>query len=355
MSTKGIVIVPSTVEPGGRWLDSTGAASLLPVGNRPMICHALDALDNADVEEIAVLVPAPLRDEISRHVERDRCPHAKLRYLDWGPSSGAWTWISRLAAFARDAPAILHSSDGVLDEPLRPLADLLRSDGADVLLLATEEPHAAPALGLRTQRALGVAALPPGSATLGLAGVCFVAPGVLDRLVGTPMPPVACGLAALAESLSAAQRTGTQARIVHGWHGFAGDPADLLDINRTVLDHLELPEHTQPRDGNRLEGHVQIDPSASVRASVICGPAVIGASATIKDSYIGPHTSIGERVQLEGAEIERSIVFAGASIRHVGDRLVASVIGQDTKIFRDFSVPRAMRVYVGDGDEVALC
>jgi glucose-1-phosphate thymidylyltransferase len=79
------------------------------------------------------------------------------------------------------------------------------------------------------------------------------------------------------------------------------------------------------------------------------------AGAQVIDSYIGPHTSIGERVHVEGAEIERSIVLSGASIQYVGGRVVASVVGRNARVFRDFSVPRAIRLQVGDGDQVALC
>ena len=88
---------------------------------------------------------------------------------------------------------------------------------------------------------------------------------------------------------------------------------------------------------------------------MIIGPVIIGADALIADSYIGPHTSIAERVRIEGAELERSIVLADASVLHVGGRLVASIVGREARIFRDFSMPRALRLQVGDGDEVALC
>jgi hypothetical protein len=33
---------------------------------------------------------------------------------------------------------------------------------------------------------------------------------------------------------------------------------------------------------------------------------------------------------------------------------VASIVGREAHIFRDFSMPRALRPKVGDGDEVAL-
>jgi hypothetical protein len=45
----------------------------------------------------------------------------------------------------------------------------------------------------------------------------------------------------------------------------------------------------------------------------------------------------------------------GAKITHVGGRLVSSVIGHEARVSRDFSLPRALRLRIGDGAEVAFC
>jgi hypothetical protein len=39
---------------------------------------------------------------------------------------------------------------------------------------------------------------------------------------------------------------------------------------------------------------------------------------------------------------------------HVGGRIEASTVGRSARIFRDFALPRAMRLHVGDGVELAL-
>ncbi len=88
---------------------------------------------------------------------------------------------------------------------------------------------------------------------------------------------------------------------------------------------------------------------------MIAAPTVIGPGAKIADSYIGPYTSIGERARVEDTEVERSTISPGASVMHAGGRLVASVVGRDARVFRDFSLPRAVRPRIGDGTEVALC
>ena len=52
--------------------------------------------------------------------------------------------------------------------------------------------------------------------------------------------------------------------------------------------------------------------------------------------------------------MEHSINLPGASIKHLGKRLEASVVGPGAKVFRDFGLPRALRLNVGEGAEVSL-
>ena len=105
---------------------------------------------------------------------------------------------------------------------------------------------------------------------------------------------------------------------------------------------------------NRIEGRVGIHPTAELRSSVIVGPSIIGPGARISNSLVGPYTSIGARAELEGAEVERSIVAEGARIMHVGRRIEGSTIGQRASIFRDFALPRGIRLQVGANAEMAF-
>jgi glucose-1-phosphate thymidylyltransferase len=161
-------------------------------------------------------------------------------------------------------------------------------------------------------------------------------------------------LTAVARSVSAAGGA-LEVRLADGWRRNTGRPGDLLELNRIALDRLEARQRRQSGDGNVIEGRVKIDARASIRASVIIGPVVIGADARIADAYIGPYTSIGDAARVEGAEIERSIIGAGASIMHVGCRLAGSVIGANARVVREFAVPRAMRLCVASGADVGLC
>ncbi len=88
--------------------------------------------------------------------------------------------------------------------------------------------------------------------------------------------------------------------------------------------------------------------------SLLRGPVIVGPGASIADAYIGPYTSVGAGVVVEGSEIEYSILLAGAELRFLGMRLESSVIGRGARIVRAFELPGAIRMSVGEGAEIVL-
>ncbi len=350
---KGIVVVPESTRLGGPSFGATNAASLQHVANRPIICHVIDALSKAGVAEAAVVAPTDSAGEIAACIAAERSAAVVVRLLTRQANGDDSSALAAAADFVGGASCILHRSDGLLGQPLAPLLRSLEHEREDALLLvqaATDEAPTRP-------RALRLVEADPREAPEqppGVAGVCLLGPGVLAKVPNPGRAAQLLDFAAITEQLARDGGT-TEVQVARKWRHFAGDALDLLDMNRTILDQLEHEAIANPADGNRFEGQVEIHPTARVTSSVIIGPVLIGAHVQIGDSYIGPHTSIAEGVRIEGSELERSIVLADASLLHVGGRLVASVVGRRARIFRDFSMPRALRLQVGDGDEVALC
>jgi glucose-1-phosphate thymidylyltransferase len=355
MEVKGVVVV----EDAGSQSGSARAGRLeasAHVANRPIADHVLDVLESAGVHEIVVASS----NEHARDIRECLAPREalggfRMHYLQQpGPIDIAGA-LSLAAPVIGGAPCIVHLASGLLDEPLEPVMDRVLGDSPDVVLILHQglapHEHLSPA----TQEMLKLAELDPERAALSMAGVCLFGPEALSRAstanwrAGSDID-----VTMVAERIESAGGS-LHLLPVSAWRSYAGDPLDLLELNRIALDRLR-PEMPPPSNhGNRIEGRVLIHEHASVRASVIVGPTVIGPGAQVADAYIGPYTSVGAGARIEGAEIERSIVAAGASITHVGGRLVASVVGRDARVFRDFSLPRALRLRVGDGTVVGLC
>ena len=346
---KGLLVVEDGAPDAGPRPHALGE-----VANAPIALHALCALEAAGAEDIIVASSAGAADEVrsalAGHSGSGTTP------LDHRVSSGPLDLAAALnlaAPIVGDARCIVHLADGLLGEPIAPLMSGLRPGRPDALVLVHQAHAPRRRLGDETLGMLHLAELDPDRLALGMAGVWLFGAGALERAAaGTGWSSAReVDLRPLADGVEDA---GGRLNVLRAetWRRFSGDPVELLELNRMALDDLE-PE-TRGMSGNDIEGRVRIDERASVRASVIVGPAVIGPDACISDAYIGPYTSIGAGARIEGAEIERSIVGTNASIMHVGGRIVASVVGSNARVVRDFSLPRALRLRVGEGNEVAL-
>jgi glucose-1-phosphate thymidylyltransferase len=317
--------------------------ALEPVANRPIVQHVLDSMRNAGVEDVVVAGSADVLIDVRACLANYRSGPMRLDYAVSGADCDVLGSLRAAAPLVGAAPCIVHVADGLLDEPLASYAQALGEQSLDLILLFPSRPSGEPETAAPTEPSL-----------LCDAGVGVFGPGAFRHALQSKSQHPNWGLGELAQRLSGDGRH-VEVRMADGWRRYRGNPKDLLDINRVALDLLA--PHLRPSNGaqNRFEGRVQIDPTAIVTTSVIVGPVVIGEGAEITNAYVGPYTSIGAGAVIEGVEIERSIISPGARVMHVGARVVSSLVGRGAHVFRDFSLPRAMRLQVAEGDEVALC
>jgi glucose-1-phosphate thymidylyltransferase len=337
------------------------SAALQRVANRPIVCHVLEAMRQAGVTDIALLVSTWESAEVQACVSAEGPAGLDVEYVPF--ADGAFE--QALAAAARlvgDAACVVHAANGLLTQPLAPLVELSREDAPDLVVFVHQRSLAGGSIGLAASRLLRLVGAPQEDRAFDLADVCMFGPGALRHAIGARESlGRELDLVATAERLVAGGGRLSIER-VDGWRCNMGNVDDLLELNHIALDSISRAPAdgaekapTTVIGGNRIEGYVDVHPTACVQSSVIVGPAVIGPGAQVLDAYIGPYTSIGSDVRIEGAEVERSIILPGASITHIGGRLVGSVVGRDARVFRDFSLPRALRLNVGDGGEVSLC
>jgi glucose-1-phosphate thymidylyltransferase len=329
------------------------------VANRSILHHALDGLVEAGIDDVILVGEADALIEVRGEVESY---HRRLRGVRYAVRREGVDFGSTLRAVGPligDSACVIQPGDGLFGLPMQgPLESLLERE-SDLVIFAASEGNASETTGS-----------PYGGDSHH--GRMAGNPWTIDRDTESTTELGVFGPGALRRALAV---IGDRRRVdadddqwrLHGldagasvpqfdsWLRYRGDRRNLLELNRLALDRLERDAPAQFADGNKLEGRVAIDPSASIRDSVIIGPTIIGPGAIVGDAYIGAYTSIGAGARVEGAEIERSIVAARASVTHVGGRLVGSLVGRDARVSRDFSLPRAIRLWVGDGNEVSLC
>ncbi|HWE11674.1 MAG TPA: NDP-sugar synthase [Solirubrobacteraceae bacterium] len=321
------------------------------VANRPIVSHVLESLEAAGVTETAVVGPAAAVADLQATIAQEGPGESALTFLPVPDESGLMETLAPAVPFIGDAECIVHSADGLLGDPLGPLADRLRPGHPDLLLLLHGGARRHDARDQEALQLLRISEITGFSSPTALAGACLLGSGVLG-LTCTPDEGTATEtkITRLAERVAAAGGQVQAGRV--SWRSYSGDPRDLLEMNRMVLDQLPAPTPIANGGENQIEGRVLIHPSAEVRSSLIAGPVIIGAGARVENAYIGPYTSVGSDAVVEGSEISRSIILEGAQILHVRDRIEASTIGRGAFIRTEFALPRGMRLHVGEGIEM---
>jgi glucose-1-phosphate thymidylyltransferase len=342
---------PGPAARSGTW--ATPAPALLPLANRPLIGHALDWLGEAGVRQVAVVAGDRIANEAREILDS---PGDRALEIDWlveGPGESFGESLESLTGFLAGEPFVLHLADSLARVGL---ADVVGDDepadlGALVVVHGSEDESQS-VVDIRERLGGTRGSAPPELGRSATGGVAVLGARVVTEAGGLDAWP-GRELNVLAERVN--QLGGSvQVRRASAWWRFARGADAVLEGNRFALEALrEAPPRGEIID-SRIQGAVSIHPTARLESSIVRGPAVIGAGVRLRDAYVGPYTSIGNDVVIEGAEVEHSIVMPEASIRHLDGRLEASVVGPGARVFRDFRLPRALRLSVDRGAEVSL-
>ena len=269
-----------------------GCPYTLPVAGRPLIAHAVRALADAGAREILVTVDAGIAEAV--------------------------------------VPAIGMVNGAEVQVAIQPKNDETASIRA-------------------VQKMLGPGPLAVFAGDALVPGAVELAP---DTVWVADGQPVAWTLADVPEHRLVAGR-GAVVELDGAWR-YSGTVDGVLEANTLALDALKRGRIGVDLSRANVQGRVQIDPSVRLDGAKIRGPVFIGRGARVVETYVGPYTSIGEGVTLEGVEIENSIVLPEAEIRYPGRRLEASLVGEGAQIGRDYSLPSALRLRVGPGAQIQL-
>jgi glucose-1-phosphate thymidylyltransferase len=346
---KGLLLAASTRDDELTALAGARAAHRLPVANRPLLSYGLAAIEASGVEDVAVIVSPGTVADVRSLLVGTTDGALRVGCIDAGEPQGLVHALRAATHFLDDRPVMVHLGDALVSQPLPPLFDELERSGVDAIFLvrnATE--FGGQSAGSRPLRLVQNKPVPP--AEQALAGVFVLGPAAINTALALPDE------AGVTEIVRAIGEAGgrLETRIVNGSWKYTGEVDGLLAANRMVLDEIEPDLAGCDVSQARIEGRVQIHPTAIIERSTIRGPAVIGPRAVLQDAFVGPYSAVGAEVRLEGAELEHSIVLDHAVIRHIGHRLEDSLVGSGATVTRDFAFPSGLRLRVGRRAEVLL-
>jgi len=340
-----------------RPITHTSAKQLVPVANKPVLFYGIEALVDAGINEIGIIIAPETGEEIREAAGDGSAFGAKITYIVQDKPAGLAHAVLTAEEFIGDSPFVMYLGDNLLADGLRGLVGTFRANEPDALILLTpvDDPQSygvAELDGERIVRLIEKPKNPPSN--LALVGVYLFAQPIFDA--ARALQPSWRGELEITEAIQSLIEEGKTVRseVVSGWWKDTGQLADMLEANRLVLEEIETKIEGEVDEDSRVEGRVVIDPGAKLTRSVVRGPAVIGAGACIEDAYIGPYTSIGENVHVRRSEVEHSIILSGSVVEDLGTRMEASLLGREVKLTRSDGMPKTLRMLVGDKSEIKI-
>src|SRR5580704_10840236 len=325
-----------------RPITHTRAKQLVPVANKPVLFYGLEAIAGAEIK-------AAVGDGSAWGLE--------VTYLQQEAPLGLAHAVLIARQFLGDDDFVMYLGDNFIVGGIATLVEEFRVSRPDAHIMLTSVPD---------PRQFGVAELDGAGQLIGLeekpqqpksdlalVGVYLFTPAVHEAVAA--LVPSHRGELEITEAIQWLIANGhkVSSTVISGYWKDTGNVADMLEVNRIVLESVEPAVAGEVDAASELIGRVVIDAGARVSGSRIVGPAIIGAGTEVTDSYVGPFTSVAPGCVIVDSEIEYSIVLAGASIR--GVRLIeASLIGRHVEVTPAPRVPKAHRLVLGDHSKVQI-
>jgi glucose-1-phosphate thymidylyltransferase len=334
----------------------TSAKQLVPVANKPVLFYGLEAIADAGVTDVGLIVgeTAP---EVMAAVGDGSAFGIETTYIPQHAPLGLAHAVQVARDFLADDDFIMYLGDNFIVGGIAELVDAFRQARPAARIMLTQVPN---------PREFGVAELDDQGrvvrleekpeqpkSDLALVGVYMFTSAVHDVIA--ELKPSWRGELEITEAIQMLIDSGqrVESSLVTGYWKDTGNVADMLEVNRMVLETAEPVCRGEVDADSELIGRVVIEEGARVQGSRIVGPAIIGADSQVTGSYVGPFTSVGAGCLLADSEIEYSIVLAGASICGVR-RIEASLIGRGVEITPAPRVPKAHRLVLGDHSKVQI-
>lgn len=339
-----------------RPLTHTHAKQLIPVGNKPILFYGLEALAEAGIREVGIIV-GDTQKEIEAAVGDGSSWGIKVTYIKQDEPLGLAHAVKVAQPFLKDSPFVLYLGDNLLLNGIKPFVEAFRSGKPQALILLT--PVNNPSLfGVAEIREDGKVVnleekpCDPKS-NLALVGVYIFQEDIFLAIEG--LKPSWRGEYEITHAI---QRLLDQGKTVlpftvSGWWKDTGRPEDLLEANTIILDQIKGDVKGEIVESS-VQGRVVVEKGAKITESTVRGPAVIGSGVFIKGSFIGPYTSLACGVRIINTEIAGSIVMADSCLQDVQPRIEDSIIGQNALVNTISTLPRSLKLTLGDHCRVEL-
>jgi glucose-1-phosphate thymidylyltransferase len=339
-----------------RPITHTSAKQLVPVANKPILFFAIEAIRDAGIEDIGIIVgdtAAEIRDAVGDGSDFG----VKTTYIQQDDPLGLAHAVKIAQDFLRDDRFVMYLGDNFIKDGIKELVDEFEADSANsqILLARVPNPENFGVAEITGGRVVGLEEKPKQpKSDYALVGVYMFDATIFEAV--NAIRPSARGELEITDAIQHLIETGRDVRshIIKGWWKDTGKLEDMLEANRVALSAVERDIRGKVDGQSRVIGEVVLEEGAIVENSELRGPLIIGAGTVVQNAYIGPFTAVSTGCRIVGAEIEFSIILEDCRIESLPRRIERSLVGKNVRISQAPTKPRAFRFMVGDNSEIQV-
>lgn len=331
------------------------AKQLVPVANKPVLFYGLEALAEAGIREVGIIVGDTAK-EIEQAVGDGARWGLEITYIPQPEPLGLAHAVLTAEPYLGTTPFLMYLGDNLLTGGVKTLVEAFETRRPNALILLAEVPNpqefgVAQLEGERVVKLIEKPKEPPSN--LALVGVYLFDSHIFEA--ARAIKPSWRGELEITDAIQYLIDQGytVEWQKITGWWKDTGNLESLLEANRLVLEELS-PRMQGTLEDTQVFGRVSVGAGSVLRRCVVRGPAIIGADCMLEECYIGPFTSIGDGVRMRACEIEFSIVLEGSQIDSVEPRIEASLLGKNTVVRGGMRRPRTLRLMLGDSSSVEM-
>jgi len=339
-------------------LTHTTAKHLLPVANKPILFYVLEQIREAGIAHIGIVVSPETSDWIKQAVAYGSKWDARITYIVQSEPLGLAHAVKTAEDFLGDSPFLMFLGDNLIEGGVKQFVGQFNTYAPDALILLKE---------VADPRRFGVAELnekgevirlvekpKEPKSNLALVGAYLFSPEIHQAIA--EIEPSWRGELEITDAIQKLLERGKQVSsyVLQGWWLDTGTKDDLLKANQVVLDNLLEGSVKGDIDlRSQIVGRVEIRQGTEVLQSIIRGPVSIAEDCRIKNSSIGPFTSISARTVIEDSSVEDSVILENCRILGI-ERLADSVIGSSTQVLKRGHDSDVISLFVGNDTRIEL-
>lgn len=334
----------------------------IPLANKPLIFYPIETVVLTGIKEIAITYNPGFLDEVKSYLDDGKRWGVKFTYVLQEKPAGLANIVSVCEEYLKGDSFVLHLGDNIFDKGIKDAIQYFESKKPNGLVTMVHHKENM-RLGVpyfdKNGRLLKYVEKPENPPHgFAVPGLYFGDNKFFDCFKGSDaIKPSQRGEYEIPDAFQWMIDHKLRVDVLE-YKGKWLDPGkfnDWIFANQYILDtKLEENMESEVDSKTTIENRVSVGKDCRIVNSHLRGPLILGDGVFIKDSYIGPFSSISNGCVIEGSHVENSVLMEKVKILNVKMPIDTSLIGPEAEIFDGNQPTQSIKFFIGEKSRVQL-